>query len=185
MKLKKQTQPLDTEILSTQLVESIIHNIRGKKVIMDTDLAALYQVTTKRLNEQIKRNIDRFPSDFLFKLTQEECDILRSQIATSRHGGRRYLPYAFTEHGVVMAANLLNSKKAIDTSIFVVRTFIKMREFAIVYKDLAKKISDIEKKMSGQDRTIASVVIAIKRLIEQPIPEPKKREIGFTAKHES
>lgn len=174
------------EMVSIQHVEGLIHHVRSKRIILDSDLAKLYQVTTKRLNEQVKRNIDRFPADFLFQLTQEEYASLRSQFATSKQGGRRYLPYAFTEHGVVMAANLLNSKRAIESSIFVVRAFIKLREFAVTYKDLAKKLSEIEKKVSGHDKTIASIVIAIKRLIEQPKPdpEPKKRLIGFTAKHE-
>lgn len=113
---------------------------------------------------------------------------MRSQIATSKikRGGRRYLPYAFTEHGVVMAANVLNSKRAINSSIFVVRAFIKLREFAITYTELAKKLTEIEKKVSSQDKTMASVIIAIRRLMQQPKPEPelKKRSIGFTAKHE-
>lgn len=179
---------MTSEIISVPEIECLIHHIRGKKVILDADLARLYQVTTKRLNEQIKRNRDRFPDDFLFQLTQEEDESLRSQIATSKiqRGGRRYLPYAFTEHGVVMAANVLNSKRAIDSSIFVVRVFIKLREFAITYTELAKKLTEIEKKVSSHDKTIASVIIAIRRLMQHPKPEPqpKKRSIGFTAQHE-
>jgi len=155
------------ELASIQDIEELIHQVRGKKVILDSDLAQLYQVTTKRLNEQIKRNRDRFPEDFLFRLTQEEDDSLRSQIATSKvkQGGRRYLPYAFTEHGVLMAANVLNSQRAIDSSIFVVRTFIKLRELAITYKDLAKKLNALEKKVSKQDTTIGSVIRACLQLV--------------------
>lgn len=180
---------MTSDVIKSVNIEQLIHQVRGKKIILDTDLASLYEVTTKRLNEQIKRNKDRFPDDFLFQLTHEEHDSLRSQIATSRskHGGRRYLPYAFTEHGVVMAANVLNSKKAIELSIFVVRAFIKIREYAITYKDLAEKLSQLEKKVSKQDQTIASVIIAIRKLIQEPksSPEPKKRAIGFLAEYEN
>lgn len=178
---------MKSNIVSSQDIEEVIHHIRGKRIILDSDLAQLYQVTTKRLNEQIKRNKDRFPEDFLFQLTQEEDDLLRSQIATSKvkHGGRRYLPYAFTEHGVVMTANVLNSKQAIESSIFVVRTFIKLREFVLSHKDLAKKLTELERKVTNHDKTIASVIIAIRRLMQQPKAEPelKKREIGFLAKY--
>jgi hypothetical protein len=180
---------MKSDIAASRDIEKLIHQVRGKRIILDTDLASLYEVPTKRLNEQVRRNLDRFPSDFLFQLTQEELNNLRSQIATSsfKHGGRRYLPYAFTEHGVVMAANVLNSKKAIDSSIFVVRTFIKIREFAINYKELAQKLMDLEKKVTKHDQTIASVVIAIRKLIQEPkvAPEPKKRSIGFLAEHEA
>lgn len=178
---------MKSDVISIQHIESLIHHIRDNKVILDSDLAELYQVTTKRLNEQIKRNKDRFPEDFLFQLTQQENETLRSQIATSNNqrGGRRYNPYAFTEHGVIMAANVLNSKQAIDSSIFVVRAFINLREFAVNYKELAKKLTEIEKKMSGQDKTIASI-ISVRRLLQQPKPDhdSNKRLIGFTAKHD-
>src|SRR3990167_7219015 len=116
IELMHQQEPMRSNI-TAQHIEGIIYEVRGKKIIMDSDLANLYQVTTKRLNEQVKRNIDRFPADFLFQLTQDEFSSMRSQFATSKQGGRRYLPYAFTEHGVIMAANLLNSKRAIESSI--------------------------------------------------------------------
>ena len=115
--------------IALQKIARLIHEIRGERVILDADLAAIYGVTTKRLNEQVKRNADRFPDDFAFQVTKEETANLTSQNTTSRsHGGRRYPPYAFTEHGAIMAANVLNSKQAVQMSVFVVRAFVKLRE---------------------------------------------------------
>ena len=128
-------------------LEPRIVTIRGLKVILDADLAKIYGVPTKRLNEQIKRNPARFPEDFIFQLTDEENNNLRSQFATSSlHDGRRYLPYVFTEHGSIMAATVLNSPKAIEMSVFVVRAFIKMRETLANNKALALKLAELEKK---------------------------------------
>jgi hypothetical protein len=125
-------------------IESSIIEIRGSKVILDTDLAAIYGVQTFRFNEAVKRNRDRFPSDFMFQLTKEEVTSLTSQNAMSKHGrgGRRTLPYAFTEHGAVMAANILKSPRAVQMSVFVVRAFVKMREMLIGQRDLAKKLAE-------------------------------------------
>ena len=135
--------------LATNNLEPRIVTIRGLKVILDADLAKIYGVPTKRLNEQIKRNPARFPEDFIFQLTDEENNNLRSQIATSSlHGGRRYLPYVFTEHGSIMAATVLNSPKAIEMSVFVVRAFIKMRETLANNKALALKLTEFEKKLT-------------------------------------
>ena len=159
--------------------------MRGQKVILDSDLAALYGVPTKRLNEQVQRNIDRFPADFLFQLTEVERESLRSQIATSNvgRGGRRYLPYAFTEHGAYMAASLLNSPRAVEVSVFVVRAFVKLRQLVLSNKELAGKLDQLERKVSGHDDTIRQLVAAIRELMSAP--EPPKNRMGFHAIRES
>jgi hypothetical protein len=129
--------------------------------MFDEDLAGLYQVTTKRLNEQVKRNHERFPSDFMFKLTEEEYENLRSQFATSSledHGGRRYMPYAFTENGVYILSAVLKSKMAIDVSIEIMRTFTKLREFTLHYNALAKQLIDLEQKNSKEFRNIYKIL---------------------------
>lgn len=163
--------------------------IRGQRVMLDADLASLYGVTTKRLNEQVKRNQTRFPDDFLFQLTVEEAeelpllessDGLRSQIATSssgRHGGRRYRPHAFTEHGAIMAASVLNTPRAIEVSVYVVRACVKLRELLSTHKEMAGKLAELERKVAGHDAAIQSLVAAIRRLMEPP-SHPRPR-IGF------
>jgi len=134
-------------------IAPLIRTIRGQKVILDSDLARIYYVPTKRLNEQVKRNAKRFPADFLFQLTTEEADNLKSQIATSSsHGGRRKLPYAFTENGAIMAANVLNSPEAVRMSVFVVRAFVKMRELLGGTKELARQLAALEKKLTAEVR---------------------------------
>ena len=146
---------------------------------MDVDLAALYGVPVKRLNEQIKRNSKRFPSDFLFRLSPVEYGNLRSQIVTSSlgHGGRRYLPHAFTEHGAIMAATVLNSKRAIEMSIFVVRAFVRMREALAANQQIVAKLSEIERRLEGHDFEIQELVDAIRELMA-PLPANNRR-IGF------
>jgi len=167
--------------LPTSPIESRIVEIRGLKVMLDNDLAELYGVPTKRLNEQIRRNIERFPEDFMFQLTVDEFDCLRSQIATSNsgagRGGRRHLPLAFTEHGTIMAASVLNSPRAIETSVYVVRAFVRIRELISTHKELSHKLDELERKVSGHDQAIAGLINAIRQLMAQP--EPKKRPIGF------
>jgi hypothetical protein len=178
------------ELVIQDAIESKIYLIRGKKVMLDADLAALYGVTTKRFNEQIKRNLKRFPEDFMFQLTAEEETCLRSQFATSKkgRGGRRYLPYVFTEHGALMAANVLNSTFAIRTSVYVVRAFVKLREVLATHKELAEKLGLLEEKVGKHDQEIQAIIQAIQRLIEashqhpkeEPAKEePPKRRIGF------
>lgn len=154
--------------------------VRGQTVILDTDLAKLYGVTTKRFNEQIRRNRKRFPDDFLFQLTGEEADALRSQFATSKpgRGGRRYLPYAFTEHGAIMAATVLNSPRAVEVSVFVVRAFVRLREFVGAHKELTAKLAELERTVAGHDDTIRQLVSAIRHLLT-PAPKPVKGKIGF------
>ena len=169
-----------TSLVAQDSIATLIHLIRGQKVMLDSDLAVLYGVTTKRLNEQVRRNADRFPIDFMFQLSPDELNILRSQIATSSSGwgGRRTRPFAFTEHGAVMLASVLNSPRAIETSIYVVRAFVRMRELVATHKDLAAKIRELERKVGSHDESIRSLVAAIRQLIAPP-PSGKKGKIGF------
>ena len=161
-------------------LESAIFVARGHRVILDSDLANLYGVSTKRLNEQIKRNQDRFPDDFMFQLEFQEVTPLRSQIATSK-GGRRYKPYVFTEHGAVMAANVLNSKVAINASIMLVRTFIKMSMLFAEHADLKKRLVEIERRFSHgfaqHEQELQEIRFLISEL-EKPM-ESSKRRLGF------
>jgi phage regulator Rha-like protein len=163
-------------------ITSRILYLRGVKVILSGDLAELYGVQHKRLNEQVRRNPERFPSDFMFVLTNQEVVILKSQIATSSWGGSRKPPLAFTEHGAVMAANLLNSSRAIRMSLFVVRAFVNLREALASHKDLARRINDLEKRMdsgfANHDKAIREILEAIRRLM-LPSDSPQKRRIGF------
>ena len=149
-------------------VEPLIEEIRGEKVILDSDLARIYGVTTKRLNEQVKRNQSRFPADFAFQLTAEEARNLRSQIATSSsHGGRRYRPYAFTQHGAIMTANVLNSPRAVQMSVFVVRAFVKMRGVLANTRELSRKLAALEKDLKGRlDIHEAAIVTILQRVME-------------------
>ena len=159
--------------------------LRGQKVILDADLAELYGVSTGRFNEQVRRNRDRFPSDFMFQLTNQEVERLRSQIAISigemrlvGRGGRRYLPHAFTEHGAIMAATILNTPRAIEVSVFVVRAFVRLREMVAANKELSKKLDELERRVSHHDDAITHIVKAIRELAIPPEPKPKRR-IGF------
>jgi phage regulator Rha-like protein len=160
-------------------VESRILILRGHKVILDSDLAELYGVPVRQLNQQVKRNRDRFPADFMFQLTAKEDQNLRSQIVISskKHGGRRYPPYAFTEHGAIMAATVLNSKRAIEMSVFVVRAFVRMRELLANNRRLASKINELEHRLETHDSAIQDLIDAIKELMA---PEGTSRgKIGF------
>jgi ORF6N domain-containing protein len=160
-------------------LESAIYLIRGQRVMFDSDLAAIYGVTTKRLNEQVRRNISRFPEDFAFQLTAEELTNLRSQIATSSfHGGRRYRPWVFTEHGAIMLASVLNSDIAVQASVRVVRAFVRLREMVAANAQLAAKLEELEKRLDSHDEAIVDLFAALKQLLEPPEP-PKRREIGF------
>lgn len=145
------SSPIPTAPAVSLPIETITQRIlilRGQKVLLDADLAALYDIPTKRFNEQVKRNLERFPEDFMFQLTQEEFDSLRSQFATSNigRGGRRYLPYAFTEHGAIMASMILNSARATQTSTYVVRAFVTLREMIVSHKDLVLRLDELENK---------------------------------------
>ena len=195
------------------LVEQIgprILLIRGQRAILDADLADLYGTTTKRLNEQVKRNRGRFPADFMFQLTAEEAEAMRSQIVTesgpppamrsqiatanlrsqiatsssARHGGRRYLPNAFTEHGALMAASVLNTPRAMEVSVYVIRAFVRLRDLLSTHKELAHKLAELEQKVSSHDEAIQSLVAAIRRLM-QPAPTASQPQIGFHIRPES
>jgi len=160
-------------------VEPRIVILRRQRVILDTDLALLYGVSVKRLNQQVKRNQQRFPSDFVFQLRAAEEKSLRLQIATTKggRGGRRSLPYAFTEHGAMMAAAVLNSNQAVEMSIFVVRAFVRMREVLAGHNQIAAKIRELENHIEGHDTVIRDLVGAIKQLMMPP--RKLKRKIGF------
>ena len=170
-------------------VEHITHSIlilRGHRVLLDAELAALYGVSTKRFNEQVRRNRERFPADFMFQLTDAEHAALRSQFATLNAGRgqhRKYLPYAFTEHGAIMAATILNSPRAVEMSVYVVRAFVKLRELLASNKELARRLNELEarleKKLATHDQAIAAILSAIRQLMNPPVP--KRRPIGFTA----
>src|SRR5437867_1078543 len=159
-------------------VESAIYLIRGQRVMLDSDLAAIYGTSTMRLNEQFKRNCKRFPDDFAFVLTREEFTNLISQNTISRsHGGRRSLPVAFIEHGAIMLASVLNSDVAVQASVRVVRAFVKLREMVAANAQLAAKLEELERRLDSHDEAIVDLFAALKRLLE---PEVKpRREIGF------
>lgn len=170
-----------SDIIPIEAISRKIYVLRGTKVMLDADLAQLYGVTTKRFNEQIRRNPKRFPTDFMFQLTSEEYEGLRSQIATSSkpagHGGRRHLPMVFTEHGAIMAATVLNSQQAVEASIFVVRAFVQLREILASHKEFAKRLEELETRLTGHDENFRIVFNAIKQLIKAE--ERTKRKIGF------
>ena len=170
-------------IVLVERAETKILLIRDQKVILDSDLAELYDVQTRVLNQAVNRNIDRFPPDFMFQLTKDEFDNLKSQFVTSSStwGGRRKLPYAFTEHGAIMAASVLNSERAIQASVFVVRAFVKMRQLLAPYKEIAKRIEQIERKLQTHDKHIIAIVQAMKLLMPPPEPKPKE-PFGFRSK---
>jgi phage regulator Rha-like protein len=169
-------------IIGVEQIQSRILVVRRHKVMLDSDLAELYGVSTKRLNEQVKRNRERFPGDFMFQLTPEETERLRSQIATSKEGrgGRRYRPYAFTEHGAIMAATVLNSERAIQVSVYVVRAFLKLREIVSNHKELAGKLTELEQRVEVHDDEITALFEAIRQLMEPPGGSGKR--IGFHTK---
>ena len=159
-------------------VERRILHIRGHKVMLDADLAELYGVPTKRLNEAVRRNAARFPEDFMFRLTAEEAENLRSQIATSSlWGGRRYLPVAFTEQGVAMLSSVLNSEQAIQVNVTIMRAFVRIREILSSHKDLARKLVALEQKHATHDAQIKAIFDAIRALMEPP--KKARRRIGF------
>jgi hypothetical protein len=191
-------------IIAAEPVESLIRVIRGQRVILDADLARVYGVTTTRLNEAVKRNGGRFPSDFMFQLTAQEVVNLRSQFATSSdvkrsqiatgsdednrsqvvtgsYGGRRYLPYAFTEYGAFQASNILNSPQAVQMGVFVVRVFVKMRETLIAHRELAEKLAELERSLTARldvhDSLISGIIKELHKLANPP--EPTRKQIGF------
>jgi len=169
-------------------LESTIHLIRAQRVMLDSDLAVIYGVTAKRLNEQLRRNRPRFPDDFAFQLTVQEFTNLKSQIATSSlrsqfvtsssHGGKRKLPWVFTEHGALMLASVLNSQIAVQASVRVVRAVVRLREMVTANVQLAAKLEQLERRLDSHDEAIVELFAALKRLLESPEPS-RRREIGF------
>jgi len=171
--------------VSVQLIERRIYLIRGHKVMIDVDLAELYGVPTYRLNEQVKRNRRRFPEDFMFQLTKDETESLRSQIAISKigRGGRRSLPYVFTEQGVAMLSSVLNSERAIEVNITIMRAFVKLRQMLESNDELNRKFASVIRKLSAHDKYFKVVFDEPKRLTAEPTP-PRK-QIGFKAHRKS
>jgi len=167
---------MNKQILNVE-VENLIYNVRDKAVMLDSDLAKLYQIETRSLNQAVRRNIDRFPADFMIQLTRKEVESLRSQNVISKRGGRRYLPNMFTEQGVAMLSSILNTKVAIMANIQIMRTFVKIRRFGMTTQDLKRKLDGMERKYDQQFRVVFQ---AIRQLIELP-KISKKRKMGFTA----
>ena len=168
-------------------IEKMIYEIRGQKVMLDSDLATLYGVELRSLNQAVKRNIDRFPSDFMFQLTDEEWKNQRSQFVIFNKDTRKYKPFAFTEHGILMLSSVLNSGRAIEINIQIMRIFVKMRHYVLSKSDKNNQITELRKllmlhienteyKISEHDKTIEQIIIALNNLIEQP---PKTKKIGF------
>jgi ORF6N domain-containing protein len=165
----------------TERIESSILLVRGHKVLLDADLAALYGVETRVLNQAVKRNRERFPADFMFPLSAKELEAWRSHAVMSNPGARmglRRAPFAFTEHGALMAATVLNSPRAVETSVYVVRAFIRLRQFLATHKDLARRLEEHERKLSTHDQAIAGLMNTIRTLMAPPEP-PRRRPIGF------
>ena len=183
----KRTPKHNAPLAAAESIEPAIRIIRGRKVILDADLAAIYGVTTARLNQQVNRNLKKFPQDFMFRLDREEFLGLMLQNATSKkgRGGRRKLPYAFTEHDAVMAANVLKSEQAIEMSVYVVRAFVKLREVLSSTDELAKKLDALERKLTAREdvheKAILQLFAQIRNLLTPPPPQPtrKRRPIGF------
>jgi hypothetical protein len=162
--------------------------MRGQKVILDADLAQFYGVTTARLNQQVRRNQRKFPPDFVFELTHEEFDNLMLHFATSSsgYGGRRKLPLAFTEHGAIMAATVLNSPQAVLMSVLVVRAFVKMREVLANHHELTRQLAELERRLTGHDEAIRHLFTVIRQLLSPPSqPEPPRKQIGFHVREQS
>jgi hypothetical protein len=185
--MSKSMQPAKNTAIARPL-ESLIRVIRGRKVVLDTDLAGLYQVETRTLNQAVRRNMARFPEDFMLHLSFEETESLRSQIVISNvgRGGRRYLPFAFTEHGVVMLSSVLKSQRAVQMNIFVTRAFVRLREIVASNKELASRIESLE---LGHDRTASVIEVLVEDIdrlaveVKQmkALPSAPKRRIGFRA----
>jgi phage regulator Rha-like protein len=177
----------ETGLVTTESVERAIIVLRGRRVILDSELAPLYGVTVSVFNQAVKRNMERFPADFAFQLTREEYESLRSQIVILKAGRgahRKYLPYVFTEHGAVMAASVLNSPKAVEMSVEVVRAFVRLRQILAANRQLAARVDDLERKMNqsnaAHSKNIGTLFDAVRRLMTAP--EKPKRQIGFQTK---
>lgn len=173
--------PQQQALILPDQVTLLILPLRGHKVLLDVDLARLYGVTTRRLNEQVRRNEDRFPEDFRFRLSAaERKEVVEGVERFARLKHATSLPYAFTEHGAIMAASVLNSPRAVEVSVLVVRAFVKLRELLFTHKELAKKFTELESRLANHDVAIQQLLYAIRQLMDQP-PAPPKPKIGFRA----
>ncbi len=177
---------IQSDKIAPGYIEQAIFFIRGQKVILDTELASFFGVPAFRLNEAVKRNRNRFPEDFMFQLTAEELKSLTSQFAMSKgkRGGRRTHPFAFTEHGVLMAANILKSDRAVTMSLYIVRAFVRLREVLATHKELAQQFRMLEAKVGTHDKTIPAIIETLRKIM-QPEEPPPKRKIGFTVEEPS
>lgn len=173
--------PSERHQIPIEQIERMIFMIRGQKVMLDSDLAEIYGVTTSRLNQQVRRNQDRFPSDFAFQLTHQEfTNLMLQTVTSSSYGGRRKLPWVFTEHGAIMLASVLNSSIAVRASLQVVRAFVRLREILAAHRELAEKLAELERKLEGHDHAIRNLFEAIRKLLNPPAP-PRK-QVGFRVK---
>jgi hypothetical protein len=179
----KDKKPEETALVTIDIIERKIYIVRGQKVMLDSDLAALYGVETRRLNEQVKRNFARFPEDFMFQLTKDEFENLMSQIATSssgNYGGRRKLPNVFTEQGVAMLSSVLSSERAVQVNIGIMRAFVNMRKMLSTNEEVNKRLTELENKSGEHDENFKKVFAAIRLLISSP--DKSDKEIGFIQK---
>jgi hypothetical protein len=172
---KKELQALVAE----QKILNRIYVIRGEKVMLDRDLSEMYGVETKVFNQSVKRNIERFPKDFMFTLSETEWDNLKSQIATSSWGGARYRPNVFTEQGVAMLSSILNSKTAIEVNIRIIRVFTKLREYALTHKEILLQLAKLEKEVKGNSKDIENIFMVLKELLEKESKPTPRNKIGF------
>jgi hypothetical protein len=175
------------QVIPVEFIERKIYLIRGYKVMLDSDLAELYQVPTKVLNQAVRRNLDRFPAEFMFQLNDEELKNWRSRIVTSKPGakmGLRRPPYAFTEHGVAMLSSVLTSKRAVELNILIIRAFVRLREYLATHKDLARKLEDVERTQQEHSAHIQQIYDYIQRLLDPAPPRLPKRRIGFATPEE-
>ena len=184
---KEMSEKNKLSIIPDEVVMSKIYLIRGQKVMLDADLAELYGVETKQLKRAVRRNIDRFPDDFMFELNKEELDNLRSQIGTSSWGGTRYFPMAFTEHGVLMLSSVLNSERAIKINIQIIRIFNQMREMLLTHKDVLLELERIKQQLSGHESKVSLIWEYLKQLEQSKIEEleqKNRRKIGYKKEDE-
>ncbi len=173
-------------ILTPEYIEQAILLIRGQKVMLDRDLAALYGVSTGNLNKAVKRNLDRFPADFMFQLTPDEAEALRFQFGSLKRGQHfKYFPFVFTEQGVAMLSSVLQSKRAVLANVAIMRAFVRLRQTLAMHKELAQKLAELERRIEDHDASIRSLFEAIRQLIAPPPPVTPPREIGFHAKEEA
>lgn len=177
-KMAKAKQELQALVVEQKILNRI-YILRGQKIMLDEDLAEMYNVETRRLNEQVKRNIKRFPKDFMFTLTAKEYENLKSQNAISSWGGRRKQPNAFTEQGVAMLSSVLNSDVAIEVNIRIIRVFTKLREYTLTHKEILIQLAKLEKEVKGNSRDIENIFTVLKELIEKQSNAPARRRIGF------